>query len=457
MRDPIRHVVVLMLENRSFDHLLGSLPDVDGVDPGHSNRDLNDPRQRVYHQQATVDYSISPDPQHDLADVLQQLDLDGPCGGFVTNFSSAYPTSTPAQRGTIMSFYADGVLPVTHRLAHEFAVCERWYSSVPGPTWTNRFFLLSGTSQGRVAMPGFPFRPRLHRYDQTTVFDRLNQQRVPWRVYYGDVPQSLVLAHQRRPHNALGYRSLADFPEKAAGPASEFPAFAFLEPRYFGEEQNDDHPPSDLRRGEALVAEVYNVLRANEELWGSTLLVLLFDEHGGFYDHVPPPAALPPDEDRQEYTFDRYGVRVPALLISPWVERTVVSTEFDHTSTLRYLSDKHALRSLGRRVASAASFGSQLLKLDAPRTDTPAKLPVPRAPARARAAPREPRMPFDLNEHQQALLAFTEYLDTLILEPSARKAARKRIFESGIAGAVEGARERVKRFLDQQRKAARRG
>jgi phospholipase C len=456
LHDPIRHVVAIMLENRSFDHFLGSLNGVDGVDPGHANRDLNDPQQRVYRQQPTNDFSISPDPPHDLADVLQQLDLDGPCGGFVTNFSSAYPGSTPEKRSLVMSFYEDGALSVSHGLAQEFAICDRWFCSVPGPTWTNRFFLLSGTSQGRVAMPSFPFWPSLFPNDQTTVFDRLNERRVSWRIYYGDVPQSLVLEHQRRPHNALRYRSLDDFPEKAAGPASEFPAFAFLEPSYFGSDQNDDHPPSDVRRGEALVAEVYNALRANEELWLSTLLVLLFDEHGGFYDHVPPPAAVPPDDDRQEYAFDRYGVRVPALLISPWVERSVITTRFDHTSLLRYLSDKYALRPLGRRVAEAASFGPELLKLRAARRDTPAKLLRPPALARARVPRREPPMPSDLNEHQRALLAFTEYLDTLIVEPPTRKAVRKRAFESGISGAVEAAKERVARFLDQQRKAARR-
>jgi phospholipase C len=326
---------------------------------------------------------------------------------------------------------------------------------VPGPTWANRFFLLSGTSQGRVAMPDFPFRPRLHRYDQTTVFDRLNERRASWRIYYGDVPQSLALAHHRRPKNALRYRALPAFFKKAADPAADFPAFAFLEPSYFGKDQNDDHPPSDVRRGEELVADVYDALRANEELWPSTLLVLLFDEHGGFYDHVLPPAAVPPDGHVEEYTFDRYGVRVPALLISPWVERSVVTTAFDHTSLLRYLSDKHRLRPLGRRVAQVASFAPELLRLDAPRTDTPAELPRPRPAVRPRAARREPPMPTDLNEHQRALLAFTEYLDTQIVEPHARKTARKRVFESGIAGAAAVARERVERFLAQHRRGGR--
>jgi phospholipase C len=455
-RDPIRHVVVLMLENRSFDHMLGSVPGVDGVSPEHSNRDLNDPQQRVYRQQPTTDFALPRDPRHDLADVLQQLELDGPCGGFVTNFSAAYPTATPEQRALVMSYYDDGALTAVHRLAHDFTVCDRWYCSVPGPTWSNRFFLLSGTSQGRVAMPDFPFRPRLHRYDQTTVFDRLNERRVSWRIYYGDVPQSLALAHQRRPANALLYRPLSVFAEKAADAATEFPAFALLEPSYFGKDQNDDHPPSDVRRGEELVADVYDALRANEELWLSTLLVLLFDEHGGFYDHVSPPAAVPPDGHVEEYTFDRYGGRVPALLVSPWIERSVVSTEFDHTGLLRYISDKHALGPLGRRVAQAASFGPELLRLDSPRSDTPADLPRPRRAARPRALRREPPMPSDLNEHQRALLAFSEYLDTQIVEPQAKKTARKRVFESGIAGASAAARERVERFLAQQRKAGRR-
>src|SRR5688572_29835318 len=122
-----------------------------------------------------------------------------------------------------MSYYEFGTLPVLHRLAAEFTICDRWFSSVPGPTWTNRLFVHSGTAQGRVEMPDLPFDLNLHAYDQDTLYDRLNERGIAWRIYYGDVPQSLVLAHQRQLENALRYRSFARFERDAAGPADGFP------------------------------------------------------------------------------------------------------------------------------------------------------------------------------------------------------------------------------------------
>src|SRR5208282_3724767 len=129
---------------------------------------------------------------------------------------------------------------------------------------------------------------------------------------------------------------------------------------------------------QALLGNVYNALRQNDRLWTSTLLVVLYDEHGGFYDHVPPPAAVPPDgHSLPAFGFDRLGVRVPALLVSPWVERKVLKTEFDHTSLLKYLTEKWSLRALTDRVAKAQSFGSAIRTTGQPRTETPATVTVP--------------------------------------------------------------------------------
>src|SRR6185436_6978276 len=221
------------------------------------------------------------DPKHDLKDVRTQLDVGGPCGGFVTDFRTAYHTDV-ADTQEVMGYYAYGALPVLHALANAFTICDRWFSSVPGPTWTNRLFVHSGTALGRVEMPDPPFDLNLHLYDQDTIYDRLNDRGIPWRVYYGDMPQSLVLAHQQHPRNASKYRRFDRFFDKARGRAKDFPAFAFLEPSYFVN-QNDQHPPSDVMRGEVLIARVYTALRGNEELWARTLLVVLYDEHGGFY------------------------------------------------------------------------------------------------------------------------------------------------------------------------------
>ena len=195
------------------------------------------------------------------------------------------------------------------------------------------------------------------------------------------MPQSLALSHQRRPTNAIFYRWLDRFFDDAQGIESNFPEFAFIEPNHFHvpfeQPQNDDHPPHSTIPAQALLAKVYNDLRSNAELWNSTLLVVLYDENGGFYDHVYPPAAVPPDMHTDEWTFDQLGVRVPALLVSPWVEQKVLSTPFDHTSLLKYLQDKWELGDLGQRTASAQSFVEAFITSGQPRSDTPESLELP--------------------------------------------------------------------------------
>jgi len=165
------------------------------------------------------------------------------------------------------------------------------------------------------------------------------------------------------------------FEKDAAGPEENFPQYVFIEPTYMGDHPNDNHPPHNFVNAEQLIAKVYNALRGNEALWESSLLVITYDEHGGYYDHVTPPAAVPPDDKHAEYTFDQYGVRVPTILISPWIDAGVDHTIFDHTSILKYLTDKYGLGPLGRRTAEANSFVTSLR--DTPRTDFPAPIIVP--------------------------------------------------------------------------------
>jgi phospholipase C len=347
-----------------------------------------------------------------------------------------------------MGYYELGTLPVLHRLAAEFTVCDRWFSSVPGPTWTNRLFAHSGTALGRVEMPNPPFDLNLHNYNQTTLYDRLSERKIDWRIYYGDVPQSLVLSHQRSLRNALKYRRFARFYEDVRGPASAFPAYTFLEPNYFFEQQNDQHPPSDVMKGEILIARVYNALRSNDALWERTLFVVLYDEHGGFYDHVYPGPAVPPDAHREEYDFTQFGVRVPAILISPWAARRVFKTELDHTSLLRYVSDKWALGPLGERVAHANSIGAAITGTF--RTDTPRDIPEPAIPSLRAALGLRPSDP-PLNDLQRALFALTEVLEAETVQHPEVKAARALRALDGSVAQGQVAADRVERFLQQQR------
>jgi phospholipase C len=445
--DPIEHVIVLMFENRSFDHMLGTIAGADGVDPAHprSNRESLSPTAHVYTQQP-VAVRLDLDPIHEVPNVHTQLTADGPNGGFVIDFAHSYPMSSVAERQEVMNYFPHGSLPALHALGDAFTVCDRWFSSVPGPTWTNRFFAHSGTSLGRVLMPQGTMNLNWHFYDQVTLYERLNEAGKDWRIYFGDVPQSLVLVHQWEPRNASRYRPMSEF-WTACQDAATFPPFAFIEPTYFGNSQNDQHPATDVRAGDALLARVYNAIRANEALWRSTLLICVHDEHGGFYDHVMPGPATPPDAHQEEFTFDQFGVRVPVVLVSPYAPARVLNTVFDHTSILRYLQDKWGLGALGNRTAQANSFAAVIAA--APRDDTPRSIPFTPAAALQPAPPT-----LELNAHQQALLAFTQVLEVKTVEPPEFKVARLTAMLQGPVSQASVARQRVENFLRQQQQMA---
>jgi phospholipase C len=423
-RDPIHHVVMLILENHSFDQMLGCFkdvyPELDGVDP-QAPRVNQDPAGNPYRQAPATERIMAFDPNHEVPHVAIQLADHN--GGFVKDFVGSFPSSDTKSRALIMGYYPLGFLPALHTLARNFTVCDRWFSSLPGPTWPNRFFALSGTSCGRVNMPDDGTHkgdlPGYFQQDQTTLFDRLNDQGIHWKVYFHDVPQTTVLMHQREPHNAARYFYVDEFFADARGAESVFPQFCLIEPDYLGFEQNDDHPPHDIMRGETLVADVYNAIRANEALWRSTLLVLFWDEHGGFYDHVEPPPAPPPDSHREEYSFDRFGVRVPAVLISPWVDARVEHAQFDHTSVLKYLIDKWRLEPLGRRTDAAASIGAAIRRTRA-RDDAPARIELTPAQLDPPDPDADDAAAAYISTHQTALKLLATYLTEEALETAPR-------------------------------------
>ena len=453
MADPIKHVVVFMLENRSFDQMLGYMkatnPEVHGVDPASPFCNPDWPATNPAICQApTAARTIADDPKHDLDDVLRQI--TGPCQGFVSDFAQTFPQSTNAERAEVMGYYPQGFLPALHELAENFTVCDNWFSSLPGPTWPNRFFVHSGTSLGFVDMPDGFWHPHIHIYDQTTIYDRLHEKNIPWKIYYGDMPQTLVMTHMLLyPFN---YHQMPDFFSDAQGAEADFPAYSFIEPSYFGAEENDQHPPTDVLKGDALLAQVYNALRGNEALWNTTLLVVLYDEHGGFCDHVNPPPAVAPDNHTDQYSFLQYGVRTPAILVSPWVGQGVVHTLFDHTSVLKYAIDKWGLGGLGNRTANANSFAGALQGTMRAGGATPTTVPVTQflMAMRAAMAPEGNK----LNANQVALLAFSESLEGKMapLEPHASVARRSVMMASVPVSQGAAAVERVERFLDYRRK-----
>jgi phospholipase C len=403
--EKVDHIVVLNLENRSFDHMLGYLTleggrgDIDGLRTQFSN--AHSGRMYPVHHLDTT--AIADDPDHCAAAVDLQIG-DGSMDGFVASFAKTLSDRglQDADVGRVMGYYNGTDLPVHDHLASEFAVCDRWFSSVPGATWPNRLYAVCGGAAG--SRDDLPLNlPPL--YDRPSFVRHLDAHGVSWRWYSFEagslrlVDRHYRLGHHDRfaffSHTVLNWKTRLErsidpktpsFIEDAARGA--LPSVAWIDPNFsnfdpIGFPPNDDHVPADVRDGQDLVLAAYHAL-ASSAHWERTLLVVFYDEHGGFFDHVAPPVS--PDDDPE--TFGRYGVRVPALIVSPWIEPGSVShTTFDHTSIIKTILLRfcpHALkeptrhegsralkrpgapRYLGTRVAQANDLG-ELLTRAAPR------------------------------------------------------------------------------------------
>jgi phospholipase C len=363
----ILHVVVLMLENRSFDCMFGMLrakvTGIDGLRGDESNIWHNGTDRseiKVWNDPALTSASATvpdPDPGELYSDIQVQISgLDGtvPMGGFVDNYMGQPPADRPYDPKSVMHYFTPDQVPVLSQLAAAFGVSDRWFASAPCQTWPNRFFAHTGTAAGYVNNdpPHFP-------YMMPTVFGRLAEKHCTWRVYFHDVPQAATLA-TLWDDVPTHFRFFNAFTADAA--AGRLPTYSFIEPRYFTDKvlrliPNDMHPPHNIAYGEQLVAQVYNAVRSGPR-WQQTLLIITYDEHGGCYDHVVPPAAVPPDDSVANAPFNRYGVRVPAVIVSPYVPpgsiiRPTGTTPFDHTSIAATLRALYGIRPLTARDTAA--------------------------------------------------------------------------------------------------------
>jgi phospholipase C len=424
MPDPtaiVQHVVVLMLENRSFDHMLGAMksqiPSLNGLDGTQWNpEDASNPVVRVPVSTDADFTDPDVDPSHWTPDVLDQIysvykcgtkppDLPavGPNMSFVANYSYRNNSSFP-EAHKIMRCFAPGKLPALTTLASEFAVCDAWYSSMPGQTWPNRMFVHAATSDGNIDN-------KLYDYDIDTIYHRLGDASRSWKIYFHDIPQALALKRLRVDALKERFRLFHEFLEDAQ--EGSLPDYSFIEPRYYDfafKKANDQHPNHDVSLGDVLIADVYEAVR-NSPLWEQTLLVIVWDEHGGIYDHAFPSQPRVPCPDGKvsvdpPFNFDLLGVRVPAILISPYIPKGAVDhTQYEHASVPATLKKLFGLSAfLTQRDAAANTFES-MISLDQPRTDTPATLP--RVPAAASIAARAAKLPFLLNVFQQAQASFT--------------------------------------------------
>jgi len=226
-------------------------------------------------------------------------------------------------------------------------------------------FTLAATSGGYIDNSVW------NNYDMPTIFENLTAKGFSWRNYYDDFSLSWLLNRLNTAEMKVHFRGFGDFIKDAA--KGKLPNFAFIEPKYtslFGQ-ANDQHPPHDVRNGEKLIATIYEAVK-HSPLWTKTLLLIVHDEHGGTYDHEAPGRATPPDSKTSHFAFDRYGVRVPAVLVSPFIKReTIVKTVFDHTSIPATVKQVFGLPAfLTHRDAKAEVF-SGVPQLTAARTDVP--------------------------------------------------------------------------------------
>ncbi|HEY8025905.1 MAG TPA: alkaline phosphatase family protein [Burkholderiaceae bacterium] len=390
----IKHVVVVMFENRSFDNLLGWLYDdatvpqhfipadnarpFDGLHGGQYSNQLNPGAAPVNVSMHTTNWPgapaqqvPSPDPHEEFEYVSQQLFGNvkpGPgvvpdMSGFLQNYGTVDDV-TPETAAQIMETYSPGQAAVINDIAKNFAVCDAWFASVPSQTWPNRGFVHSGSSDGHIN------NENCELYDIDTIFNVLEQQGKSWGVFHDTTLIPSLTQFQFLP-------KLGDYPEKFkrfdqfthlcaaaadAEDAQKLPAYSFVEPRFVPELglfkidfPADYHPPHNICRGEQFLASVYQSIR-NSPYRDDILLVITFDEHGGCYDHVPPPegavAPLPGNQSRRTngdgtpmFRFDRYGVRVPAIVVSSYVAPGTVfrapngSAPYDHCSILATLRD----------------------------------------------------------------------------------------------------------------------
>lgn len=291
------------------------------------------------------------------------------------------------------------------------------------------------------------FNKRFRPYTQDTIYKRLDSKPKPksWRIYFGDIPQTFVLPNQLLPKNIIKYVALEHF-KKDTEDDKSFPDYCFIEPAYFLRNASDDHPPHNTMQAQCLIADVYNAIRSNQKLWESTLLVILYDEHGGFFDHVPPPEASAPDEHIDDYACARYGVRVPALLVSPWIRKGVFSRLLDHASLLKYLTDKWELGQLGDRVDNANSFADAFDFDSPPRLNVLPKIDDSQEMAVARQTPAMPEEPSTL---QIGLIVMVEWLAAK-LDGGAR---RPKMLDNS-PELVQETIETVRRWIREQRRKA---
>lgn len=387
-------LIVVMMENRSFDHAVGYLSTSASTPPMNVEGLRDDP---VWLAQWTNSFLGTPfpihkleannqtidDPPHERESIAVQIDTppypgsSNKMGGFVTSFIERKPP--PEVCDWVMGYYTQDAVPTFDFFARNFCVCDHWFSALPAGTQPNRLMAMSGKSS--IANNAEVFLP-----DQDLVYDWLTDHKVPWCVYQsGDFFPFFSLMPKWLPEivtslagSALGikgrFRRYAQFKEHWMN-SDSMPNVIYLEPEYTDgphANPNDDHPPTGIAKGQAFLADIYATVIANPDRWQKTLMIVTYDEHGGFFDHVTP-LTIPASVGGVQ--LKTTGVRVPAFLISPHVKAgQVFKGNLDHTSILQLLADRF---NAGQTYSDAVGTRqAQLSRI----TDALLPSPLPNAP-----------------------------------------------------------------------------
>ena len=343
----IQHVVLLMQENRSYDSYFGQLHNegqpASAAEPTTGNPDPVNTGQTIVPFHTTQECTVA-DLNHSWNGTHQEWD-----NGKMDGFTAANEDPNDPNGSRAMGYFDKQTLPFYYGLANTFSIADHYFASVLSQTFPNRFYLLTGTSFGHI-------RNDIGSYKQKTVFQLLDQAKpkVSWKIYLASfqVEELFTYVQQHSSHIAKMPQYYAD------AKAGKLPQVAFVESDPFGDvnHESDEHPPANVQVGEKFTHDVMQALIKSPN-WSSSALFLTYDEHGGYYDHVAPPKAPKPDNiapmlqaGDTPAAFDRYGIRVPAIVVSPWARKHYVShTVYDHTSILRFIEKRFGLPALTNR------------------------------------------------------------------------------------------------------------
>ena len=404
----IEHFIVLMLENRSYDQMLGALPgdEYDGVARGTSlpYRARDGSAAWVPVEHGAPPDRFAPDPGHGFGAVDAQIHGEGPdraadMGGFVRRFVADHPRASRTKIERYATLYGEGHLPVLQRLALEYGVCTHWFCSFPGSTTPNRMFAHAGTSGGATG-PGAYYSCIRGRM----IFDALGDaDRGAWRVYFHDLPHLWLAGDAWTKAFGGHFQRIGAFARDVRD--DRLATYTFIEPQHVIPPWSSQHPSAGVSHGERLIASLYDTLVSNPRVFEKSLFLVVYDEHGGFYDHVVPPGhpgweeqcpgvryeVVRPDDARGKgggrdhgYAFDTLGPRVPAVVVSPWIERGSVfgwkardperRATFDHTSILATVGAMTGVWVASNRARAAVNLGV-VVNRETPRTDYPRSMP----------------------------------------------------------------------------------